>query len=62
MLITNIRDFKNLNLYKCNKKKSLILQKNGFHLIGYDNHEYFFLMTDRLSNFLKSKGGDDKVE
>lgn len=59
MLITNIIDFKNLNLYKCDKKKSLILEINGFCLIGYDDEGYYFLMSDSLSEFLRKEGGDN---
>lgn len=59
MLITNILDFKNLDLYKCDKKESLLLQINGFCLISYDKDWYYFRKSKELIKFLNSEGGDN---
>lgn len=59
MLITNILDFKNLDLYKCDKKESFLLQVNGFYLISCDKDWYYFRKSRELINFLKLRGGDN---
>lgn len=59
MFITNIEDFDQKLLYKCNYKLSTYLQENGFCLIGIDKDDnYCFYTTKELLDFLK-KGGEE---
>lgn len=59
MFITNLEDFSQKLLYKCNYELSNYLQKNGFCLIGIDkDNNYCFYITKKLLDFLK-KGGDE---
>lgn len=61
MLITNILEFNNLDLYKCDINKAIFIQLNGFHLMGYDEEgNYYFRRSKELLNFLKKDG--DKNE
>lgn len=58
MFIINIDQVEKKKLYKCDVYKSNILQRNGFSLLGIDGEDYYFVMTDKLYNFLNPEGGD----
>lgn len=46
-------------MYKCDKHKASILQRNGFPVLGIDKEDYYFMLTKELYKFLNPEGGDN---
>lgn len=59
LFIININQVDKKNLYKCDKYKSNLLQRNGFSLLSIDGDDYYFTMTKELYKFLNPEGGDN---
>lgn len=56
MIIYNIKDFKDIDLYKCNDKQNYELLKSGFTPIYFDDKFYYYLLDDKLQNYIKRGG------
>lgn len=57
MIIYNIKDFKGINLYKCDYNKNQELLKSGFTPVYFDDKFYYYLLDDELYNYIKQQGG-----
>ena len=52
MLISNIKDFSGIDLYKCKSKENQELLKSGFNPIGVDDDWYYYLLDEKLQEYL----------
>ena len=52
MLISNIKDFSGIDLYKCKSKENQELLKAGFNPIGVDDDWYYYLLDEKLQEYL----------
>lgn len=52
MLISNIKDFNGIDLYKCKSKESQELLIAGFTPIGIDGDWYYYLLDEKLQEYL----------
>lgn len=52
MLISNINDFSSIDLYKCKSKENQELLKAGFTPIGIDDDWYYYLLDEKLQEYL----------
>lgn len=52
MLINNINDFSGVNLYKCKSSENESILKAGFTPIYVDEDWYYYLLDDKLQEYL----------
>lgn len=50
-------DFGGIELYKCNYSKNQELLKLGFEPVYIDDNFYYYILDDKLQDYIKQQGG-----